>query len=334
MGKTKAKKQLIMMTPETRVDKILSKIYYDLSDNASLSGLIQLKREVKKRKLNISVSEIEKWLKKQEAYTLHKQRKLRFPRLKYNILNIDDVWAIDLMDMQNITRFNYKQRYILAVIDQFSRFAWCIPITNKTSTSVIKAFEKLFKKTKRRPLNILSDQGKEFVSKHVKKFLSDHSINFYTANDPATKASMCERFIRSIKSLIYKYFTNKNTKKYVDVLDRLVNIYNNRKHRSIGRAPIEVNETNILEVWKYMNKHTPRKIFNEQKPKLSVGKLVRISNPKKLFDKGYTKQWSNDIFLVKKVILSYPHTYRISSLDGEEIKSLFYEQELQEVLIK
>lgn len=122
------------------------------------------------------------------------------------------------MDMQNVSHFNYKQRYILAVIDQFSRFAWCETIPNKTSSSVIKAFEKIFAKTKRRPLNIISDQGKEFVSKQVKKFLRDHSIHFYTANDPATKASMCERFIRSIKSLIYKYFTYNNTKKYVNVL--------------------------------------------------------------------------------------------------------------------
>lgn len=318
------------MKSASEIDKQLSKIYYTLSDTASLSGYAQLLKEVKKRDLKINKSDVKKWLIKQEVYTLHKQRRLRFPRLKYQSNNIDDVWSIDLMDMQNIARYNYKQRYILAVIDNFSRFAWCVAIKNKTVDTVVKAFEKLFKKTERRPLHVVADQGKEF-SKRFKLFLQKHSINFYTANDPATKASICERFIRSIKSIIYRYFTHKNTQKYVNVLDKLVDIYNKRGHRSIGCAPIDVNDGNVLSIWKYMNKKQNKNIFNEKKPKFVVGTLVRISNPKKSFEKGYTKKWSNEVFSVQKVILSYPHTYRISTLDGTEIKSLFYEEELQEI---
>lgn len=313
------------------IDQQLSTIYYDLSDVAALSGYAQLMKEVKRRGLNISKNNVKKWLNKQEVYTLHKQRRVRFPRIKYHSMNIDDVWSIDLMDMQNISKYNYRQKYILAVIDNFSRFAWCIPIKDKTADSVLKAFEKLFDKTKRRPLNIVSDQGKEFVSKRFKLFLQKHSINFYTANDPATKASICERFIRSIKSIIYRFFTHYNTKKYINVLDQLVDIYNAREHRSIGCAPNEVEENNVLSVWNYMNRKTNKNIFNERKPKFTVGTLVRISNPKQSFEKGYTKKWSNEAFLVQKVILSYPHTYRISAIDGTNINSLFYEEELQEI---
>lgn len=322
------------MKSSEEIDKLLSGIYYKLPKSASFTGYNRLLEEVKKRRLQITGKDVKKWLQKQEVYTLHKQRKLRFPRLKYNSMNIDDVWSIDLMDMQNISRFNYKQRYILAVIDNFSRYAWCVPMKDKKSDTVLKSFQKNFKKTKRRPLNILSDQGKEFVSRQFKTFLEKNSINFYTANDPATKASICERFIRTVKTLIYKYLTFKNTNKYVDVLDELVNIYNNRKHRAIGCAPKEVNENNILTIWKYMNRHGYKNIFNEKKPKFNVGTLVRISNPKRSFEKGYTKQWSNEIFSVVKVILSYPHTYRISSLDDNELNSLFYEDELQEVFLK
>lgn len=328
------KENIKMISEDSEIDSKLSKIYYNLSDTASLSGYKQFSKEVKKRKLLISDKDVRKWLQKQEVYTLHKQRRLRFPRLKYNSMNIDDFWSIDLMDMQNISRYNNKQRYILAVIDNFSRFAWCATMKNKTSDSVLNAFKKIFKQSNRRPLNIVSDQAKEFVSKQFKTFLDKHSINFYTANDPATKACICERFIRSIKSIIYKYLSFKNTKKYVNVLDDLVSIYNNRKHRSIGRAPIQVDESNILSVWEYMNRNRVQPIFNENKPKFTVGTLVRISYPKKIFEKGYTKQWSNEVFSVQKVILSYPHTYKISELDGTIIKSLFYEDELQEVLIK
>lgn len=317
-----------------KIDDILSKIYYNISNPSSLSGVNELWKEVNKRGVNISKPSIIKWLKQQEAYTLHKQRKLRFPRLKYFSANIDDVWSIDLADMQNISSFNYKKRYILAIIDNFSRYAWCVPIKDKTSESVVNAFETVFKKTKRRPLNILSDRGREFVSNKFNNFLKKHSINFYTANDPATKACLCERFIRSIKSIIYKYFTFQNTKKYVDVLDQLVDIYNNRHHRTIGCAPTDVNEKNVLKVWNFMTRNYPKTIFNEKRVKFKVNALVRLGNPKHMFDKGYKKQWSNEIFLVAKVILSHPHTYKLTSLDGVEIEGKFYGDELQEVLSK
>lgn len=314
-----------------KVDSTLSKLFYSFPHPQSFSSLKQLSEEVKRNKLNISEVDILKWLKKQEVYTLHKQRRLRFPRLKYNMTNIDDLWQIDLMDMQNISNYNRRNKYILAVIDVFSKYGWCVPITNKTSENVIKAFEKIFKNTKRRPTNICSDRGREFVNNKFKTFLSGYSINFYTANDPATKASVCERFIRTIKSLMYKYFTYFKTKKYIDVIDSLVDVYNNRVHRSIGIKPSEVNEFNVLDVWNKVNENKKISVFNPTPPKYSVGTSVRISNPKQIFDKGYEQTWSEEIFLVEKVILSYPHTYKLKDIHGEVLNSLFYEHEIQEI---
>lgn len=319
------------MSRKSKIDTALSKIFYSFPHPLSFSNFKQLSSEVKKRKLDVSDDEILKWLKGQEVYTLHKQRRLNFPRLRYNVTNIDDLWQIDLMDMQNISNHNRRNKYILAIIDVFSKYAWCVPITNKTSDSVIKAFKKIFKKTKRRPSNICSDRGREFVNNKFKTFLKGYSINFYTADDPATKASVCERFIRTIKSFMYKYFTESNTKKYIDVIDSLVDIYNNRVHRSIGMKPSEVNEFNVLEVWNRVNENNKLNVFNSKRPKFSVGIYVRISNPKKIFDKGYEESWSKEIFVVDKVILSYPHTYKLKDVHGEVLKSLFYEHELQEV---
>lgn len=162
--------------------------------------------------------------------------------------------------------------------------------------------------------------------------INQHSINFYTANDPATKASICERFIRTIKSLMYKYFTYTNTKKYLDILDSIVDIYNNRFHNTIRMKPSEVNEYNILKVWRNMNENEPRNVFNDKKPKFNVGTFVRLSNPKHIFEKGYEPRWSNEVFTVNKVILSYPLTYRVIDQDGETLNSLFYEDELQEII--
>lgn len=320
-----------MNSNESEIDEILSKIYYTFPEPLTFSNFKDLSNEVKKQKLNVNEEEISDWLKKQDVHTLHRQRRLKFSRLKYNVSNIDDLWQIDLMDMQNISNFNRKHKYILAVIDTFSKFAWCVPITTKTTDNVIKAFEKIFKGTKRRPINICSDRGREFVSNKFKSFLKKHSINFYTANDPATKASVCERFIRTIKSLMYKYFTHAKTKKYLDVLYPLVDIYNNRIHRTIGMKPSEVNEFNVLRVWNRINKNGTTMVFNSKPVKFTVGTNVRISNPKQTFEKGYEPLWSKEIFLVDKVILSYPHTYRLRDGDGELLTSLFYEHELQKV---
>lgn len=112
----------------------------------------------------------------------------------------------------------------------------------------------------------------------------------------------------------------------------MVNIYNKRKHRSIGCAPADVNDSNILKIWQFMTRDHPKTIFNEKKVKFNIGSFVRISNPKQTFDKGYKKQWSDEIFLVQKAILSHPHTYTITDLNGEKIEGKFYEEELQEVI--
>lgn len=174
MGKTTTNKEGGKQNSGAIVDETLSKIYYNISNPSSLSGHKQLYKEIKDRGLPFNESDIKKWLKAQEVYTLHKKRKLKFPRLKYVPINIDDVWSIDLADTQNISRYNNQKRYILAIIDNFSRYAWCIPIKNKTSESVVNAFATLFKKTKRRPLNVMSDRGREFVSKKFIEFLRKH----------------------------------------------------------------------------------------------------------------------------------------------------------------
>lgn len=146
------------------INEKLSKIFHNFPHPSSLMNYTEFCKQIKKRKLNISEKEILKWIQAQEVYTLHRERKLKFPRLKYNVTNMDDLWQIDLMDMQNIAKHNKNHRYILAIIDCFSKFGWCIAIKNKTSECVIKAFEILFKKTNRRPIHICSDQGREFVS--------------------------------------------------------------------------------------------------------------------------------------------------------------------------
>lgn len=237
---------------------------------------------------------------------------------------------MDLIDMQKFSRANKGNKYILAVIDCFSKYAWCIPIKRKTPSEIIRAFDKIFESTSRRAVKLQSDKGREFKNNLVNQYFHQRNIEFITTRDPATKAAMCERFIRTIKGLIYKYFTYAKTKNYIDVLESLTFLYNNRFHTTIGRKPSDVSETNVLDVWKFMEKkrnHASQK----NNAKLSVGDVVRVSNPKTMFEKGYTPNWSHEKFSVVKLLQRKPVIYIIKDESGNIIDGNFYETELQKV---
>lgn len=159
--------------------------------------------------------------------------------------------------------------------------------------------------------------------------MKNYSINFYTAGDPATKAAICERFIRTIKSIMYKYFTHKKIKTYINVLNELTKIYNNRRHRSIGMSPCEVNDKNVLNVWKNLKKSV--KLGIKSSPKYKIGYFVRIAKSKETFKKSYKPGWSNQIFTIDKVLSRHPPVYILKDMNNEVIKGIFYEPEIQKI---
>lgn len=317
---------------EAKNESILSNIYYNANNPAAFSTSSRIFTYLKNKGIDMKKQDIINWLQKQNTHTLHRDRRIRFERRKYNITNIDDLWEMDLMDMQAISRKNGGNKYILAVIDCFSKYAWCIPIKRKTPSEVLKAIDILFSSTERRPITIQSDKGREFDNKVVRKYFTEMEISYKTTKDPVTKASICERFIRTIKSIIFKYFTYTNTNRYVDVLSSLLYVYNNRTHSTIGMPPSQVNEKNILKVWTYMNKRKIKSSFNYCTPKYCDGDIVRISNSKKVFDKGYKPKWSNEIFTVEKCILTKPISYRLKDSNDIPINGDFYESELQKIV--
>lgn len=310
--------------------KVLNDFFYNFNNPSAFSSGQRLFEHLTQNGHKIKKKDINDWLRKQETYTLHRDRHLNFKRRSYNISNIDDLWEIDLMDMQQISRTNKGFKYILAVIDCFSKFAWCIAIKRKIPSEVVNAFKHIFSHTKRRPVCIQSDKGREFDNRTFKTYLSEQNIKFQTTKDPSTKAAICERFIRTIKSIIFKYFTHINTNRYIDVLDGILHIYNNRKHSAIGTAPSMVNDENVLKIWRFMKeKKTPRR--NHQLPRCDVGDTVRVANPKKVFDKGYRQKWSKEKFRITKRMMSAPITYRICDMDNVQIDGNFYESEIQKI---
>ena len=222
--------------------------------------------------------------------------------------------------MKAFEKYNDGYTFLLLVIDIFSKYGWIVPLKNKKGETVAKALKNIFEK--RKPEKLWTDKGTEFYNKNVKDLIELYS----TENEE--KSSIVERWIRTMKEKMWKYFTDNNTYNYMDVLPELVEDYNNTVHSSTKLTPIDASKKkNELTVWR--NLYPDRYKINNLTPKFSVGDEVRITKKKKVFEKGYTTRWTEEIFTIKEIQNTNPITYKLEDLQGEEIKGTFYEPELQ-----
>ena len=134
------------------------------------------------------------------------------------------------------------------------------------------------------------------------------------------KFIVVERFIKTLKTKIYKYITSVSKNVYIDKLGDIVNEYNNTYHRKIKIKPTDVKDSTYIDFSKKVN---------DKDPKFKVGDHVRISRYKNIFAKGYTPNWAEEVFGIKKVKNTVPWTYVISNFKGKEIIGTFCEKELQ-----
>ena len=232
---------------------------------------------------------------------------------------------MDLADMQSMQKFNDGYRYLLVCIDVFSKYAWVVPLKNKTGPSLVEAL-KIILTSGRKPEKIIT----EFFNKHFKALLKDEDIELYNTYNE-TKASIVERLIRTLKTRMWRYFTAKKTMRYIDILPDLVYSYNHTVHRSIKMRPTDVTVDNEKQMW-----HT---LYDDDdddeehvKYKFKIGDQVRISKIKRTFEKGYLPNFSKEIFTISKQVPCYPPVYKLKDYDGEELKGTFYEKELQKVI--
>lgn len=308
--------------------KKLAKIYYDPEHSGSFSSVNRLWLAAGKK---IPKKIVTEWLISQDTYTRHKARRVKFHRNHYILNNLDQYWESDLIVMPgHYAEHNDGVKYILIVIDCFSKYLFATPLKRKTTEAIIEGFKKIFEKTSRRPDRLASDKGGEYDSRKFRKFMKDNDITYNTTNNPDTKCSIAERAIRTIKGKIFKYLTYKNTYTYVDVLDKIIKGYNNSFHRTIKMTPNEVNDCNILQV--YRNIRESQKVpVKRKKPKLKIGDYVRITKSKGVFSKGFETNWGEEVFRIDSIVKRNPPVYYLIDLAGEKITGTFYEAEVQKL---
>ena len=251
---------------------------------------------------------------------LHKPIIRKFEKRRVYSTFKDNICGVDLADMQLLSKYNKGIRFLLCVIDIFSKYAWVVPSKDKKGISIVKAFQSILKQSNsRKPIKILVDKGSEFYNAYFKKWLRYNDIVMYSTHNEG-KSVVAERFIRTLKGKIYKYMTSISKNVYIDKLDDIVDEYNNTYHTTIKIKPIDV---------KYNTYINADKKINNKDPKFKVGDHVRISKYKNIFTKAYMPNWSKEIFVIKKIKNTVPWTYVINDLNGEEIIGSFYEKELQ-----
>ena len=264
------------------------------------------------------------------AEELHRPIRKHFTKRYVFVRNVDDIFGADLIDMQTLSKQNKGYKYILMVEDIFSKYGWAIPLKTKTGIAVRDALRQIFKHHV--PKKLWTDAGSEFYNNEVKALLKKHDITLYSTENEE-KCSVVERWNRTIKTKLWKYFTANHTHKYIDVLDALIKKYNNTVNRAIGMTPTEARKpSNHGAVFRHLYFKKMAKL-GEKKPKFQVGDKVRLGVKKDLFEKSYVINWSDRIYTIKRVFATRPITYKVEDDKGVEHKGKFYEQDLQKTKV-
>ena len=315
----------------TKSDKALRDKAYDIASNPEYDGYQRslasmVYKFFNKKSTGSSFKKLKNATKPSSsilADELHKSIIRKFNKRKVYSQFKDNIWGVDLADMQSLSRKNKGIKYLLCTIDLLSKYAFVIPLKDKKRISIVNIFNKIIKQSNRKPNNIWVDQRGEFYNNVFEKWLSDNDIIMYSTYNEG-KSVLAERFIRTLKNKLYKHMTAIGKNVYYDVLDNVVNKYNNTKHSTIKMKPIDVVDNNKRV---YIDEH------NEKDSRFEVGDRVRISKFKNIFAKGYTPNWSSEIFIVDKVNDTVPYMYNLKGLDDEEIIGSFYDKELQNTIL-
>ena len=164
----------------------------------------------------------------------------------------DNIWGADLADVQLISRYNKGTRFLLCVIDIFSKYAWVVPLKDKGGVSIVSAFQSILKQSNKKPNTLWVDKGSEFYNVSFKKGLQDNDIVMYSTHNEG-KSVVAERFIKTLKNKIYKYMTSVSKNVYIDQLDDIVDEYNNTYHTTVQIKPIDDKDNTYINTDKEIN---------------------------------------------------------------------------------
>jgi len=318
-----------------RMDKKIKREYLNPNIKGSFSGLENFLKNSGNRYSRKQVTDA---LNSIPAYTENRPAHSKFKRRKVFVHGIDHQWVCDLVEIskKNI-KDNNNYKYLFTCMDAFSKYAWIAAMKNKKSTTTLRVFKDIIKKSGRICKSLQSDMGSEFKGV-FSAFLKSKNINYFHVYSEL-KCSLIERFNRTIMDKVERFLIHqrksldkkkrKQPNRFIHVLPLLLKNYNSSIHRSTKFRPIDVNETNSMSVW--LNLYGSEPLKSEGKSKFNVGDKCLISILKNQWEKGYSKKFKPEVFTVDRVGDSFPRMYYLKDAEGEDLKGGFYSQELSRV---
>ncbi len=319
-------------------ETLLEKIYSTPGHSAAFSSSPKKLQKVlisEFDRTDVTQNQIKHWLKEKYSHGLHKRARVVFPRNPTIATDIDEQWQGDLLFMKDLAEYNSGYGIAFIVIDVVSRHAWGELIKDKSAKEVTTAFQRILQRAHpRKPKRLQTDKGTEFLNKQFQDLLKKNNIDFFTTFSDF-KAAIAERFIQTLKTLIYKYLDENYTDKFREKFQDIITTYNKTYHKSIKFAPAEVNENNVGHVLKNLYGYLWRDgdYLKTKKPKCKVGDYVRLSKiHSSTFRKSYKGNFTEEIFQISSIKNTIPYpTYSVKDLQGKEILGSYYEQEIQKI---
>lgn len=303
-------------------------------------GRDKLFKTISDKFIGVSRQDVTNFLKNSQTAQLHKVPPVE--KVHKSIISNYPLerFQADLIDLDNIKGFNYNYRYVLTIIDHFSKYAFAFPLTRKTAKNVYNRLNEFFEKYK--PHIWQTDNGKEFLNKKMEELLNKHSIKHITSSPYSPRSNgAIERFNRTLKQMIFKMITEKENKHFITKLNEIIDKYNNSYHSTIKNIPAKVFNTEnkkLIEETKENIQEMANRMIDKPKSneKLKRGDFVRISNLTKsnikadIFKKKYVQNYSKDIY--KIIGVSKKHSnYKLMNIKTNErlTKRYYYDQLLK-----
>ena len=242
----------------------------------------------------------------------------KFDRIQIQTHYKDECWSFDLIDRSSLAKYNKNYKFIFTIIDNHTKFAWAIPLKDKSGKSTTTAFKKLIETSKRKPEKVWSDRGKEFYNKTFLDFLKQNEIQIYSTHSDL-KAVFVERFNRTLLDLIKEPMYIEGKACWLNHINSALDKYNNRVHTTTRMTPFEASNKPI---------DPPTFVNKPKQPKFQVGDYVRVPDKRNIYSKGYTTNWNRELFKIQKINPTNPITYTLEDENNEQIAGKYYEQEL------
>ena len=248
----------------------------------------------------------------------------KFQRIQIQTHYKDECWSIDLIDRSSLSKYNKNYKFIFTIIDNHTKYAWAIPLKDKSGKSTTTALKSLIEKEKRKPHKIWSDKGKEFYNTTFLHYLKEQNIQIYSTHSDL-KAVFVERFNRTLLDLIKEPMYIEGKGNWLNHLDAALDKYNNRVHGTTKMTPFEMSFNTLIRATT-----TAIAIAASRKasPKFQVGDFVRVPDKRNIYSKGYTTNWNRELFKIHSINKTNPVTYTLNDENGEIIQGKYYEQEL------